>query len=185
VPDPSRPLRVLQLIGDTDVTVEHVAAVALHRDLHGHGVEVRTLALAPGRTGGLEHDVPAVAPGRRSFAARGQVAKESRWADVVVLHAPLALTWATTPSPFGRRMPVVVAFWEDPAAGGGRVGRAQRRILSSAAVVVAPSTQAARTLESRFGDAVRVQVVRADLAEVDRPLVDGAAWARLLGESAR
>ncbi len=44
-------MRVLQLIGDTDAIAEHRAAVELHRSLSAVGLEVRTLALAPGSTG--------------------------------------------------------------------------------------------------------------------------------------
>lgn len=181
--DPSRPPRVLQLIGDTDVTGEHVAALALHRALQGQGLQVRTLALAPGRTGGLESDVPAIAPARRSLAARGQVVKESRWADVVVLHAPRALTMATAPSRGGA--PVIVALWQDPAGSQGHATRVQRRIAAAAAAVVAPSAAIADALQQRLDVATSVQVIAADLDDPGRPVVDGPAWARLLGDSAR
>ncbi|MFZ4433123.1 MAG: hypothetical protein ACOYOQ_08005 [Microthrixaceae bacterium] len=46
---------------------------------------MRTLALAPGRRGGLDADVPVLAPSRRSWALRSQLAEEQRWAEVVLL----------------------------------------------------------------------------------------------------
>lgn len=49
------------------------------------GVSVRTLALAPGRRGGLDDVVPVVAPTVRAFMAAGPFRDEARWADVVLL----------------------------------------------------------------------------------------------------
>ena len=113
-------MRVLQLIGDTDAIAEHRAAVELHRSLTAAGLEVRTLALAPGSTGGLEELVPAVAHARTSLAARTQVTQERRWADVVVLHGSRVLGPAT----LRRRReqpPTVIAA--SHIAGGGTAGR--------------------------------------------------------------
>jgi hypothetical protein len=181
VPVEGRAVRVLQLIGDTDATTANVAAFALHRELAANGVEVRTLALAPGRHDGLERDVPAIAPSRRSFAARGQVIKESRWADVVVLHADGALTPATLPPARGSAVPTIVAAWEDP----GRAavsGPVRRRILAAADAVIVPSTQVAAAWQQMWGHAATpIELIDAGLDDVARPKVDGAAWtARLM-----
>lgn len=89
------PLRVLQLIGDTDSTEAHLGAITLHRQLAGVGIEVRTLALAPGRRGGLDDAVPVMAPTRRSWTIRRVLDRESLWADVTLLHAPGALVRRT------------------------------------------------------------------------------------------
>ncbi|HLU42479.1 MAG TPA: hypothetical protein VKZ55_08790 [Microthrixaceae bacterium] len=52
---------------------------------------MRTVALAPGRTGGLAELVPAIAPSRRTLAALTQLRREARWADVVVLRSTRAV----------------------------------------------------------------------------------------------
>jgi hypothetical protein len=183
-------VRVLQLIGDTDADLPQLAAVALHRALASSGLEVRTLALAPGRAGGLEQDVPAMAPSRRSFAARGMVTGESRWSDVVVLHAPRALTSATAPSRRGGSVPVVVAHWQVPS---GRSGAAVARIHAAAHVVVASSASVAASVRDQCHDQLREQlhdpgdvvVVDGDLSDAGRPVVDGIEWARILTGVAR
>ncbi len=176
-------MRVLQLIGDTDAGVAQLAAVALHRALVELGLEVRTLALAPGRAGGLEQDVPAMAPSRRSFAARGMVAGESRWSDVVVLHAPRALTFATVPTRRGITVPLVVAHWQEPADPGAR--GASARIHAAAHAVVAPSATVQQALRAQLDDVDRVQLAPAELDDPGRPVVDGIEWARILTEAAR
>ena len=169
---------MLQLIGDTDADTPHLAAVALHRELNELGLEVRTLALAPGRSAGLEQDVPAMAPSRRSFAARGMVAGESRWSDVVILHAPRALTFATVPSRRGITVPLVVAHWQQPSDPGGR--GAPARIHAAAHAVVAPSEEVRRWLQAELDDADRVRLAPAELSDPWRPVVDGIEWARIL-----
>lgn len=188
-------MRVLQFIGDTDVEPAHVAALALHRALSAHGVEVRTLALAPGRHGGLEQDVPAVAPSRRSLAARGQVRAESRWADVVVLHGTRALTMATTPARSTTGPAVVIAHWDPAATSGSTSGstageqpparRAELAVAATADAVVVTSAAAARDLQDRLGDAVRtlderLVVLPADLADPGRPELDVPGWVELV-----
>lgn len=83
-------VRVLQVLEDTDRTPTHVDALQLHTWLTDAGIEVRTVALAPGRTGGLAATVPAIAPGRRTLAALTQLRAEARWADVVLLRGGAA-----------------------------------------------------------------------------------------------
>lgn len=171
-----RAVRVLQLIGDTDATPPNVAAFALHRELAANGIEVRTLALAPGRHDGLERDIPAIAPSRWSFAARGLVVKESRWADVVVLHADRALTAATLPAG-GRRVPTVVAAWGEPPTSW-VARRVRRRIMGAAAAVIVPSADLAAAWRRASGDApTSIEVIGGEIDDPDRPRVDGPAWA--------
>ncbi len=173
---------MLQLIGDTDVTVPQLAALALHRALSASGLEVRTLALAPGRRGGLEQDVPAIAPGRRSFAARGQVVHESRWADVVVLHAPRALTVATLSSRRTGPVPVVVALWDPPPDRPVRGWTVEARLVRRADRLVVPSSDVAATAQRRYARHDPAVVLSAQLADPERPVPDGGAWARLLAD---
>lgn len=180
-----RSLRALQLIGDTDASTPHLAAVALHRELAARGLEVRTLALAPGRRGGLEMDVPAVAPNRRSIAARGQVPKESKWADVVVVHAPRALTIATVAPRRHEGPPAVVAFWDPPMGAPLSRWSVERRVVCDAAQVVVADAESAAVVAGRHGRRSGVEVVPADVYDRERPQVDGAAWAAILSEVAR
>jgi hypothetical protein len=85
------PLRLLQLVADTDAGPTQSRALALHEALAARGQEVRTLAVAPGRSGELAAMLPVLAPGRRSFAALSAVRAEARWADVVLFHDTAAL----------------------------------------------------------------------------------------------
>lgn len=180
-----RSLRALQLIGDTDASAAHLAAIALHRELVGCGLEVRTLALAPGRRGGLEMDVPAVAPNRRSIAARGQVLKESKWADVVVVHAPRALTIATLAPRRPAGPPVVVAFWDAPTGAPLSKWSVERRVVCDAAQVVVAREDLAAAVTVRHARSSGIEVVPADVRDQGRPRVDGAAWATILSAVAR
>ena len=184
---------MLQFIGDTDVLAPHLAAMALHRALSERGLEVRTLALAPGPNGGLEHDVPAISPGRGSFAARGVVRAESKWADVVIVHGPRALTHATLQSRSSESSATVVALWQSPAdddphetSSLRRVGRSiVRRILDRADRVIAADPAVAERWSATVGSAVPIDVVPADLSDGARPVVDGDAWSDLLISAAR
>lgn len=188
---------MLQFIGDTDVVAPHLAAMALHRVLAARGLEVRTLALAPGAHGGLEQDVPAIAPSRRSMAARGAVRTESKWADVVILHGPRALTSATLRSRSASSPTMVVALWSTPdedEATGRAAGRSVvrpvshsvgRRILAGADRVIAADPSVAEQWSAAFGALVPIDVVRADLEDPRRPVVDAEAWSDLLVRVAR
>ncbi|MDQ2678496.1 MAG: hypothetical protein M3Y51_07100, partial [Actinomycetota bacterium] len=107
--EPDRPaasIRVLQFVADTDPDPAADAALALHRRLVEQGIEVRTLALAPGNRPGHEALLPVIAPSRRSLAAKSGVQVERRWADVVVLHGPRTLVTATLP-PRSTHVPTV------------------------------------------------------------------------------
>lgn len=166
--------------------------MALHRVLATRGLEVRTLALAPGAHGGLEQDVPAIAPGRRSFAARSAVRTESKWADVVILHGLRALTSATLWSRSASSPALVVALWQSPGEDepSGRLsnwtadrsrGRSVvQRILVGADRVIAADPTVAEQWSALFAASVPIEVVRADLDDPRRPVVDGEAWSDLL-----
>ena len=137
--DPARldaPIRVLQFVADTDPDPATDAALALHRRLVDHGLEVRTLALAPGNRSGHEALLPVIAPTRRSLAARSGVQVERRWADVVVLHGRRALVHATLP-PRSSDVPTVYAG-PGPVgeAGSGHGGRTAERFTRRLAAVV-------------------------------------------------
>lgn len=160
--------RVLQVIGDTDPAPEHLAALELHDVIAREGLEVRTLALAPGSRGGLEDRVPAIAPARRSIAARSGLRSESRWADVIVLHAPRALTPAAVPP---SELPHVVAYHDVPRGRTVRRWSVEPRLVTTAGAVVVPDEDRARRLALRVGDPrLEAHVV----APADR------AWAEIL-----
>ena len=142
VPTPHEParraasIRVLQFVADTDPDPASDAALALHRRLAEQGIEVRTLALAPGNQPGHEAVLPVIAPSRRSLAARSGVQVERRWADVVVLHGPRSLVAATLP-PRSTDVPTVYASPEPiGAAGLGHGGRTAERFTRRLAAVV-------------------------------------------------
>jgi hypothetical protein len=77
-------LRALFVIADTDRSEHSTAILELHRRLARLGVQMRTVALGPGRRGGLDSMVPVLSPAARSLAAVTQLRREQRWADVVV-----------------------------------------------------------------------------------------------------
>ena len=130
-------VRVLQLVADTDPDPATDAALALHQRLVDHGLEVRTLALAPGARPGHEAILPVIAPARRSLAARSGVHAERRWADVVVLHGPRVLVHATLP-PRSSQIPTLYA---GPSLSGARGpgGRTVERFNRRLAAVVTTS----------------------------------------------
>lgn len=127
-------MRVLQVLAGTDADDDALGALVLHDALAGLGVEVRTVALGPGRRGGLDTEVPVLAPSTRSPAARFQLRRERTWADVVV-----AVGAAAGPALDRDGPPVVVV----PGAALGRwrdrppSARLRRRVDGAAVVVVA------------------------------------------------
>ncbi|MFN7151988.1 MAG: hypothetical protein ACK4V6_21225 [Microthrixaceae bacterium] len=175
--------RVLQIIADTDATPTNLAAVALHHGLTTSGFQVRTLALSAGSRPGLEHDVPTMAPSRRSFAARGQFHHEARWSDVVVLHGLRSATVATAPPLRSSHwpVPVIVALWELPTSAPGRVAT---RILRAADLVVAADEELERFLDDRVGAASHRLVAQVTLAD-DRRRPDGETWDDVLRSAVR
>ncbi|WP_255626090.1 glycosyltransferase [Dermatobacter hominis] len=134
-------MRVLQVLADTDDRDDGRAALDLHRSLTAAGVEIRTLALAPGRQAGLAGVVPTMSPSARSLAAHTQLRREQRWADVVVLRgeAPAA---AAGLAPIRSAPPTVLALgseaerWLDgpvPSRAARLVGRADAIVVTSEA----------------------------------------------------
>lgn len=169
--------RVLQIIADTDASPTTLAAVALHHDLSSRGLQVRTLALSAGSRPGLEHDVPTMAPSRRSFAARGQFHHEARWSDVVVLHGLRSATVATA-APLRSSswpVPMIVALWELPARAPGRLAS---RILRSADLVVASDASLHAFLDVHVGAVAHRVVTETTRGGRRRP--DGATWADIV-----
>ena len=164
------------MVGDTDSSVANLAALDLHHRLAAAGREVRTLALAPGRTGGLERDVPSLAPARRSLAAAGQVKLESRWADLVVLHGERSLTFATLPGRLPGAVPVIAALWEPIAPGRSRWSFVTR-VLDSARIVLVPDQTVADSVSVRTRAEPSISVIPTIGAP---PHPDGAAWNRLI-----
>lgn len=77
-------LRVLFVLGDTDASDAATETLELHRGLALLGVQMRTVALGPGRHGGLDGLVPVLSPAKRSLGAITQLRREQRWADAVV-----------------------------------------------------------------------------------------------------
>ena len=130
----ANPVRVLQVLADTDASAANTAAMELHSALSGAGVAMRTLALAPGRWGALADTVPAIAPGRRSIAAHTQLHAEQRWADLVVLHGA---TVAAVAALAGGDLPQVLVLWDEPQRwdGGARVPARARRLARRCAAV--------------------------------------------------
>ena len=175
--------RVLQIVADTDATPTNLAAVALHHELSTRELQVRTLALSAGSRPGLEHDVPTMAPSRRSFAARGQFHHEARWSDVVVLHGLRSATLATAPPLRSSRwpVPVIVALWELPT---GAPGRMATRILGAADLVVAADEELVRFLDERVG-ATSHRLVAQVGPVGGRRRPDGATWADVLHSALR
>ena len=100
--------RVLSVVRDTDRTNAHLSALDLHVALDAAGFELRTVALGPGRVGGLDHLLPVLSPSSGSAAASLQLRRELPWADVVVCHGVEAAR-VQRRAGIGRRRPVAVA----------------------------------------------------------------------------
>ena len=135
-------MRVLQVLGTTDADDDADASLDLHRGLAHLGVEVRTLALAPGRTAGFQTEIPTMGPSVRSLAAVTQLRREQRWADVVVLRgeAPVAAAgWL----PARGAPPTVLQLGCDAWDGkGARVPTRVRRLAQRGIRVVVPHRSA-------------------------------------------
>jgi glycosyltransferase involved in cell wall biosynthesis len=105
---------VLQVITDTDRRGAQVFATDLHRGLARRGLDVRTVALAAGRSGGLEH----VALGRRrlGLSTLRALRREISSADVVIAHGSstlpaCAIATLGTGVPFVYRQISDTRFW--------------------------------------------------------------------------
>src|SRR5215469_13707106 len=91
---------VLQVITDTDRRGAQVFAMDLHAALTRRGDRVRTVALAPGRTGGL--DVPVLGRRRLSLGTLRRLTTEARSAQVLVAHGSTTLPACAVVSAFSR-----------------------------------------------------------------------------------
>ena len=117
------------MLGDTDRTPLALHVLDLHALLSDAGLEVRTIALAPGASGGLDQAVPVLGPTSRSAATRLQLGREQRWADVVVCVGPASAA-VQRRSPGHRRVASVVLCTSGP------VGRRECRALAAADMVL-------------------------------------------------
>jgi hypothetical protein len=153
-------LRVLQVLADTDDTDDARFALDLHGALAARSLSVRTVALGPGRRGGLESLVPTMSPSRRSIAAHTQLRREQRWADVVVLRGGRSAEVAGL-ARIGGGPPHVLALAEDVRRWESRgVPSRVRRLLERGPDVVVTDETAATGLMAVAGvPAERVAVV--------------------------
>lgn len=150
-------LRVLSVLGRSDLTDASLRALDLHRHLGDLGAEVRTVALGPGPAGGLDAVVPVLAPHPRTVAAGLQLRREARWCDVLLLHGVTSATVAHRwlPRRGGMRRVVVL----DPVESAAGLPRRGLRRLGGSDLVVTTHALAQR------------QVVRAGVAAVQLPSV--------------
>jgi glycosyltransferase involved in cell wall biosynthesis len=147
------------VVTDTDRRGAQVFATDLHVALADRGWTVRTAALAPGPTGGL--DLPVLGPSRLNPRTLRALRAAARAADVVVAHGSTtlpacALALAGTGVPFVYRQISDSLFWASSPARRARVRFGLRR----AARVVALWEGSAQVLTDDFG------VPREDIAVV-------------------
>lgn len=170
--------RVLQVVSSTDRRGAEVFALDLEAALGRRGLDVRTVALAPGSVGGL----PVETLGRRRLAwsTLRRLRAAGRDAAIVVAHGSTtlpacALALAGTGVPFIYRNIGDPLHWADTASRRARV----RALLARAAAVVAVAPPAAAVLEARFGlPPERVTVIPTGAAAARFPVVDGDARRR-------
>jgi len=144
VSTPSSDLRVLQVLGHNDRDGVGQASLELHRELARRGMQVRTLALAPGREAGLSAVVPTMSPSARSLAAHTQLRREQRWADVVILRGQVPAAAAGL-SRMSGAPPTVLALTDEPEVWSDVPipSRVMRLLGRAAAVVVTSPSQTA------------------------------------------
>ena len=176
--------RVLQVVTDTDRRGAQVFASDLDAALARRGIDVRTVALAPGRVGGL--DLPVLGPSRRSLTTLRALRREIQGVDVVVGHGsttlPLgAIVTFGTGTPFVYRQISDSRFWAPSGLRRLRVRLAMRRCDA----IVALWSGAAVTLREHFGvDRARIHVVPNGVPSDEHrptPLPARAAARRALG----
>jgi glycosyltransferase involved in cell wall biosynthesis len=144
------PVRVLQVVTDDDRRGAQVFACELQRALAEPGWQIDTVALAPGRVGGL--DICTLGRSRHSLGTIRALRRKSRHADIVVAHGSTTLP-VTALATFGLSCPFVYRQISDSLYWAPTRGhRARVRVgLMRAACVVALWDGAARTLVGRFG----------------------------------
>ncbi|MFI5048152.1 MAG: hypothetical protein ACHQIG_13885, partial [Acidimicrobiia bacterium] len=129
--------RVLQVVTDTDRRGAQVFATDLHAALARQGRDVRTVALAPGKVGGLV--LPVLGERRRSVATLRALRHEVASAAVVVGHGsttlPLgAIATVGTGTPFVYRQISDSVFWAPSGLRRLRVQAAMRRCAALVAL---------------------------------------------------
>jgi glycosyltransferase involved in cell wall biosynthesis len=141
---------VLQVVTDTDRRGAQVFATDLHAALERQDVKVRTVALAPGRVGGL--DLPVLGQKRWSGATVGGLRAVAKDASVVIGHGSTtlpvgALTTLGTGTPFVYRQISDSRFWAPSGLRRLRVRLAMQRCRA----LVALWEGAATTVHEHFG----------------------------------
>jgi glycosyltransferase involved in cell wall biosynthesis len=163
---------VLQVISSTDRRGAEIFGVELGEALSRRGRAVRTVALARGRTGGLE--VPTLGPSRFAPRTLRALRRAAREAKLVVAHgsstlAAVAVAVAGTGQPFVYRNIGDPAYWTASPTRRARAGLLLRR----AAAVVAVAERAATEIAGRFGVSPdRIAVIPTGVPAVRCPPVD-------------
>lgn len=107
-----RPLRVLQVVTDTDRRGAQVFGAELGNRLTDLGLDVRTVALCDGATGGL--DIESLGGRRASLAGLWRLRRAMKAADVTVAHGSSTLA-ACAVAGLGPARPFVYRQISDPA----------------------------------------------------------------------
>lgn len=153
-------VHLLIVLADTDAVDPSLSALDLHAGLAATGTEVRTVALGPGRRGGLDQLVPTLAPSPHSLASVLQLRRESAWADVVLAFGLTAARSGRRARVGGRRLAVVVT---EHVGNDREMPRPDRRTLDAAAVVVALDDGVATALRE-------VSPLHSELHRLDVPM---------------
>jgi glycosyltransferase involved in cell wall biosynthesis len=177
-PTDAHPVRVLQVVTDDNRRGAQVFARDLHRALCDLGMDLRTVALGPGRVGGLDVDV--LGPTKRDPRTLRRLRSVLANCDVVVGHGSTtlpacALVGLGTGVPFVYRQISDSLFWANTAARRARVRAALRRSER----VVALWHGAARILTDHFGVAAdRIDCIPNGVPVNSFPFADDAARRR-------
>ncbi len=162
----------LQVLTDDDRRGAQVFGVDLGRELVRRGRVVRTVALAAGRTGGL--DVPLLGRAPLAPTTLRALRREIRAADVVVAHGSTTLP-ACAAAGAATGVPIVYRNIGDPLYWGDNLARRLRLQLyyRGVAWVVALWAGSARVLAERFGVQSRRLTVIPNGVPADRfPVID-------------
>lgn len=152
-------MRVLQVVTDTDRRGAQVFATDLQGAFEGLGLQVRTVALAPGVHGEL--DLPTLGPVRLHPGGLARLRRLMATADAVVAHGSTTLP-ATAVAACGLTVPVVYRSLGDPLywATTPRRRLQLRVLLRAMTVVVALWPAAAHGLAAELGvRAGRIRVI--------------------------
>jgi len=168
---------VLQVVTSTDRRGAETSAIELAGALERRGLAVRTVALAPGASGGLE--VPALGRSALGVHALRALRREAQRAGVVVAHGSRTLP-ACAIALLGTRVPFVYRNIGDPrfwAASPLRRART-RAFLARARAVVALTAESSSILSDRYGVApARVTVIPNGVASARHRPADSSARA--------